>query len=95
MYKFIAILTFYKQFVVWSFIVNVIIALYTPYAIPALCIKLFLVIFSWYYFNETTNKRKLTIYKNLGISSFKLFSIIFIVDSIITLLLLKLYTEFL
>ncbi|RCW92062.1 hypothetical protein DFQ08_10282 [Winogradskyella arenosi] len=94
MYKFLAILSFYKSFATWSFIVTIFIALFTPQLIPATCIKFFLILFAWYYTSETSEKRKLTLYKNLGISSLTLFSTLFIVDLILTFLFLTLFTEF-
>ncbi len=94
MYRFLAILTFYKPFVVWSFIATVIIAFFNPYVAPAIVTKLFLTVFAWYYVSETPNKRKLTFYKNLGISPFKLFSIMFIVDSLLTITYLTVFNEF-
>ncbi len=74
MYRFLAILSFYRPFVVWSFTANAIIAFFNPYVVPALFTKLFLTVFVWYYVKETPNKRKLTFYRNLGISSFKSFN---------------------
>lgn len=94
MHRFLAILTFYKPFVVWSFIATIIIAFFNPYVIPALFTKLFLTVFAWYYVSQTSNKRKLTLYRNIGISSFKLFSIIFIVDGMLTVLFLMVFKEF-
>ena len=94
MYRFLTILAFYKPFVVWSLIANVIIGFFNPYLIPAISTKLFLTVFAWYYVRETPNKRKLTLYKNLGISPFKLFSVIFIVDCIITIIYITLLKEF-
>jgi len=94
MYRFLAILNFYKSFVVWSFIVNAIITFFNPYLAPALFTKLFLTVFAWYYVNETPNKRKLTFYKNIGISPFKLFFVMFIVDCILTIIYITLLKEF-
>ena len=94
MHRLLAILAFYKPFVVWSFIVTAIIAFFNPHLAPAIVTKLFLTVFAWYYVSETPNKRKLTFYKNLGISSFKLFSIIFIVDCILTVIFLTVFKEF-
>ncbi len=94
MYQFLAVLRFYKTFMVWSFIANAIIGFFNPVIVPALITKLFLTVFAWYYVSETTTKRKLTFYKNLGISTFKLFSIIFIVDSLLTVIFLILIREF-
>ncbi len=94
MYRFLAILTFYKQFVVWSFIANAIIGFFNPVIAPALITKLFLTVFAWYYVSETNNKRKLTFYKNLGISTLKLFSVVFIVDCIFTIIFITILKEF-
>ncbi|GAA4245789.1 hypothetical protein GCM10022292_29530 [Winogradskyella damuponensis] len=94
MYRFLAILAFYRPFVVWSFIANAIIGFFNPIIAPALVTKLFLTIFAWYYVSETNNKRKLTFYKNLGISTLKLFSVIFILDCILTIIFLTIFKEF-
>ncbi|WP_400077229.1 hypothetical protein [Winogradskyella sp. R77965] len=94
MQRFLAILAFYKPFVVWSFIVTAIIGFFNPHLVPAIVTKLFLTVFAWYYVNETSNKRKLTFYKNMGISPLKLFSIMFIVDCILTIIFLTVFKEF-
>jgi hypothetical protein len=94
MHRLFAILAFYKPFVVWSFIITTIVAFFNAHLAPAIVTKLFLTVFAWYYMSETSNKRKLTFYKNLGISSLKLFSYMFIVDCILTILFLTLFKEF-
>ncbi|MCA0133734.1 hypothetical protein [Winogradskyella alexanderae] len=94
MYRFLAILAFYKPFVVWSFVVNAIIGFINPVLIPAIVTKLFLTVFAWYYVSETPNRRKLTFYKNMGISPFKLFTFVFILDCIITIIFLLVFREF-
>ena len=94
MYRFLAILSFYKPFVVWSFIATAFVAFFNPHKAPAIVTKLFLTVFVWYYVSETPNKRKLTFYKNLGISPLKLFSIMFIVDCILTIIFLTVFQEF-
>ncbi|MFK7831787.1 MAG: hypothetical protein AB8B52_00790 [Winogradskyella sp.] len=94
MHRFLAILAFYKTFVVWSFIANTIIAFFNPHIGPAIATKLCLTVFAWYYINETPNRRKLTFYKNIGISSLKLFSTMFIVDCILTVSFLLIFKEF-
>ncbi|PWH83077.1 hypothetical protein DIS18_00545 [Algibacter marinivivus] len=62
--------------------------------IPILIIKLLLVIFLLYISNETKAKRKLIFYKNLGISSLKLFSYLYLIDILISLPFLILLKEF-
>lgn len=94
MHRLLAILAFYKTFVVWSFVVTAIIGFFNPQLAPAIVTKLFLTIFAWYYVSETPNKRKLTFYKNLGISPLKLFCSIFIIDCILTIIFLTVFKEF-
>ena len=94
MHRFLAILAFYKPFVVWSFVVNALIGFLNPHLVPAIVTKLFLTVFAWYYLSETPNKRKLIFFRNLGISPFRLFSIIFMVDCILTIIFLTVFSEF-
>ncbi|WP_115816301.1 hypothetical protein [Winogradskyella eximia] len=94
MYRFLAILSFYKPFVVWSLLVTVVVAFFNAQIAPAIATKLFLTVFAWYYVSETPNKRKLTFYKNIGISPLKLFSIMFIVDCFLTVIYLTIFKEF-
>ncbi|NRD19561.1 hypothetical protein HNV08_05845 [Winogradskyella eckloniae] len=94
MYRFLAILSFYKPFVVWSLFVTVVIAFFNAQIAPVIATKLFLMVFVWYYMSETHNKRKLTFYKNLGISPLKLFSVMFLMDCILTVVYLSIFKEF-
>jgi len=80
--------------VVWSFVINAILGFLNPLIIPAIVTKLFLTVFVWYLVTETNAKRKLTFYKNLGISTFKLFSILFLVDISLTISFLVVFKEF-
>ena len=90
MHRFLAILAFYKPFVVWSLSVTALVAFLNPHVAPAIVTKLFLTVFVWYYVSETPNKRKLTFYKNLGISPLKLFSSLFIVSLVsLSIVILK------
>lgn len=92
--RFGAILLFYKPYLIWSFAATILlISLGSEYAVICLA-KLFLTGFLWYFLSETTAKRKLIFYKNLGISSFKLFGIIYIIDIFITSLFYKLIGVF-
>jgi len=84
MQRIISILSFYRPFVLWSFGINIAIAIVNPFILPAITTKLLLTIFVWYMVNETRAKRKLKVYKNLGIAPFKLFSILFLIDCFIT-----------
>lgn len=94
MQKLLTILAFYKPFVIWSFLVNIAITIVNPYIVPAVVTKLMLTIFVWYFVNETNTKRKLIFYNNLGISSIKLFSVMFFIDIFITISYLILITEY-
>jgi hypothetical protein len=62
--------------------------------VPILIIKLFLVVLLWYFINETHAKRKLIFYKNLGISSLKLFGYLFIIDLFLSIPFLLILKEF-
>jgi len=94
MHRLLAILAFYKPFVVWSLIANAIVGFFNPHLAPGLITKLFLTVFAWYYVHETSQRRKLTFYKNLGISPLRLFVIIYIIDSIFTIIFLTVFKEF-
>jgi hypothetical protein len=92
--RFGAILLFYKPYVFWSFGVIIFFMVFETHLAVICVAKLFLIAFLWYFLSETTAKRKLIFYKNLGISSFKLFGMIFIIDIFITGLLYKLIGVF-
>jgi len=62
--------------------------------VPILIIKLFLVVLLWYFINETHAKQKLIFYKNLGISSLKLFGYLFIIDLFLSIPFLLILKEF-
>ena len=94
MHRLLAILAFYKPFVTWSFTTNIIVAFLSAQIIPGIITKLFLTVFAWYYVHETNQRRKLTFYKNLGISPLKLFSILFILDIIFTVIFIIIFREF-
>ena len=85
MQQLISILSFYKQFVLWSFVINIAIAIVFPFVSTAILTKLLLTFFVWYMVSETDAKRKLISYKSLGVSTFKLFSILFLVDIFFTI----------
>ncbi len=78
----------------WSFGLNIFFSLIGYSIIPIFLIKLVLIAFLWYLMNETKAKRKLIFYKNLGLSTFKLFFYIFIIDFILSLPFLLVLKEF-
>lgn len=94
MQRLLAILAFYKPFVVWSFAINITVGFFNPHIIPALITKLFLTVFVWYYISETPHRRKLTFYRNLGIAPLRLFSIVFLLDCVLTITFLTVFKEF-
>ena len=89
-----ALFIFYRPYMLWSFGVNILFAMMGYSLIPIFIIKLILIAFLWYLMNETHAKRKLIFYKNLGISTFKLFGYIFILDLILSLPFLLILKEF-
>jgi hypothetical protein len=85
---------FYKTFIAWSIIISILIGLLNPQYIPAVVTKFFLVLFAWYVTNETSAKRKLTFYKNMGISPIYLFISLLFVDSVFTIFIIFLFKTF-
>ena len=94
MQQLLSILAFYRPYVIWSFVVNIAIAIVYPFVFTAILTKLLLTIFVWYMENETSAKRKLMFYKNIGVSTFKLFSVLFLVDMVITITFIIVIKEF-
>ena len=89
-----SIFVFYRPFIFWSFGLNIIFSFLKYDIIPILIVKLLLVVFLWFFINETNAKRKLIFYKNLGISTFKLFSLLFMIDLLLSIPFLLLLKEF-
>ena len=94
MKPFIIFFHFYKTYVAWSFIITILLGLFDSHYVPAIVTKLFLTMFGWYVTKETSSNRKLTFYKNLGIPSYTLFFSMFIVDSVLTVLIIFLFKRF-
>lgn len=94
MQRFEAILLFYRPYFLWSIAINIILLTFSPFIPPIILSKLLLTIFLWYLVTETKAKQKLIFYKNLGISTFKLFASIFLIDIFITLVFTLLISEF-
>ncbi len=90
-----AILYYYRTFALWSFGINILLLITgSSNIIVALLTKLFLVILLFYLVSETDAKQKLTFFKNLGISDFKLFSILYFIDAILTITFLSIINQF-
>lgn len=94
MQQLFSILFFYRPFVLWSFAINIFLSIIGYSIIPIFLVKLLLVIFLWYILNETNAKRKLIFYKNLGISTFKLFTCLYIIDLVLSIPFLLIIKEF-
>ena len=89
-----AILLFYKPYALWSFGVTLFLIAFKSNLAIIYISKLFLIVFLWYFLSETTARRKLLFYKNLGISTLKLFSITYFIDVFITTFFFKLIGDF-
>ena len=79
-----AILIFYKSLFIWSFMINILLIMVTPYIFITIITKLFLFILILLFMNETNTKHSLLTYKKLNISQMKLFGIIFVLDTLMT-----------
>lgn len=84
MHRLGAILVFYKSLLIWSFMINVLFIMVTPYIYITILTKLFLFILVLYFLNKTKAKPKLKICKKLNMSQNKIFVVIFILDTIMT-----------
>ncbi|WP_323027705.1 hypothetical protein [Gelidibacter japonicus] len=89
-----AILLFYKPFFSWSMAINSLIVIFAPHILPSIITKLLLTCFVWFLVRETNAKRKLIFYKNLGISTWRLFSTLFVIDLAITISFIMLMKAF-
>lgn len=89
-----SILMFYRPYIIWSLIVNMLFAFIKFEVGLIITSKLILVLLLWYILNETRAKRKLILYKKLGVSTIKLFSLLFIMDLVISIPFLLILKEF-
>lgn len=93
-HRFGPILLFYKPFFLGSMGVNILIVIFAPHLLPSIVTKLLLTFFVWFLMHETNAKRKLIFYKNLGISTWRLFATLFVIDIAITISFLLLMKAF-
>ena len=84
MNRFTAILIFYKSLFTWSFLINILLIMVTPYIFITILTKLFLVVLILLFMNETNTKYSLLTFEKLNISQMKLFGIIFVLDTLMT-----------
>ena len=94
MQQLLSILAFYRPYIIWSFIINIAITIVYPQILPAIITKLLLTVFVWFVANETGIKRKLIVYKNIGITPFRLFTTLFFIDIMITIAFILIIKEF-
>ncbi len=94
MQQFSSIFLFYRPFFLWSYGVNFLLLLLGFDVIPLFLVKVFLVVFLWYFITETQAKHKLIFYKNLGVSTLKLFALFFLIDVILSLPFILIIKEF-
>ncbi len=94
MQKLASIILFYRPYFLWSFAINILITIFNPEIITVIGTKLFLIIFLWYFINQTKGKRILNFYNSLGVSTFKLFVSIFFIDVAISIGYLLIIKEF-
>jgi len=94
MRQFLVIWSFYKPYALSSLAITIVMGFINPSIGPILVIKAFLTVFLWYVVNATRIKRKLIFYNNFGISSIKLFAMLFLIDSFITIVYLLVFKNF-
>ncbi len=94
MQKLSSIFVFYKQLMLWSFGVNVLLIIVAPNLIPAIATKLFLVAILWFFMIENETTKKFQFPKKLKISKIMLFVGSFIIDLSIMCAFLLIMREF-
>lgn len=90
----VSVLSFYKSFILFSFGINIVLLILGFSLTPIIIAKLLIVINLSYIINASKARKKLVFYKNLGISSFKLFGIVFIIDLLLTTLFVLIIKSF-
>jgi hypothetical protein len=89
-----SIFAFYKSYFIGSIIINMLLIFMNMNILIILFLKLLMVFFLWFYMNETGGSRKLLFYKNLGISSFKLYAAFYMIDLAISIPFLLIMNTF-
>ena len=89
-----SIFVFYRPFFIWSLVINMLLLFIKFEIVAILIVKLLLIFFLWYFLSETPTKRKLTCYRELGISTLKLFLLVFVIDAVFSLPFLVVLKEF-
>ena len=95
MHQLLSILLFYRPFIIWSIVLNMVFSFIKLDIAIILIIKLLLIFSLWHLLNETKANQKLDLEKNLSLSTLKLFSFIFVIDALCSLPFLIILREFL
>ncbi|APX99648.1 hypothetical protein CLV86_2674 [Lacinutrix venerupis] len=82
--QFRAILFYYKHLAAWSFIVTLLLTIYSPGIISALLTKLFLIGLFYFMISDRNIRKKLKFYKMAGVSNLRLVAILYFIDCFIT-----------
>jgi hypothetical protein len=94
MQKLLLILRFYRPFMVWSFIATGVTLFFNSHIIPVILTKLVLLVFLWFFINETSHRQKLILFKNLRLSPRRLYITIFLFDSVLTIMFMAMVGEY-
>jgi hypothetical protein len=94
MQKLSSIFVFYKQLMLWSFGVNILLIIVTPKLIPAIATKLFLVAILWFFMNENKAEFKFVCCRTSNISKIKLLIGSLIIDICITIAFILIIREY-
>lgn len=89
-----AIFLFYKPLFMWSFLINLFLIIITPHIFITILTKLLLLLLILNFLDKNSSKPKLLVYEHLNISSLKLFTVVFILDTIMTVTSLNIIKEF-
>lgn len=90
-----SVLFFYRPIINWSVVINFIFLILGIQNIALILVnKLFILCFLYYFISQTKAKQRLIFFNNLGISNFKLFASIYLIDAVITILFVGLISIF-
>lgn len=82
--QFRAILFYYRPLALWSFATTIILLIFSSGILAALLTKLFLIILFSLMISDKGIRRKLRFYKMVGVSNFKLLTILYLIDCFFT-----------
>ena len=79
------IFSHYKPLFLWSFLMNIFLIIITQNIAIILLTKLFFLVLLLQFMNETKTASKFLVFKNLDASQLKLFAMVFLLDTLITI----------